>query len=224
MEKRASLLGDVRSNHPDNWARPVRNWPIPASPAPMTPPERIDLSTVHVAIQLRLVDSATPGPNVLHPRLRTEIDKLEPATTGLTVLGFQPGWSQRVDDTTTREHFGFFDGVSQPVVDRDIPAGEMVLGYPNGRDGEQPREKIDELFMDGSFLVMRKLQQNVGLLNQLVPDKKMQESPDGPRQGGRGTGAAATRHAVRPEQFQLRRRSERTEVPVSLARSPRQSA
>lgn len=176
MERRASLLGDVRTNHPDNWARPLRNWPIPTGPGPAAPTERIDLSTVHVAIQLRLVDPTTPGPDVLHDRLRAEIDKLDAATSGLKVLGFQPGWSQRVDATTTREHFGFLDGVSQPEVGHDIPAGELVLGYPNGRDGEQPREKIDELFVDGSFLVMRKLQQNVGLLNQLVPDKKLQES------------------------------------------------
>ncbi|MCW2534392.1 MAG: hypothetical protein JWQ26_91 [Modestobacter sp.] len=76
-----------------------------------------------------------------------------------------------------QEHFGFKDGISQPGVtgfdpaDPDDPeqvdgkpgtdlvaAGEFVLGYP-GQDGRF--RKVPEWLFDGSFLVIRRLAQDV---------------------------------------------------------------
>jgi Dyp-type peroxidase family len=188
MEKRASLLGDVRTNHPDNWTRPLRNWPPSATPAT----DRIDLSTVHVVVVLRLADPANPGAT-LHPRLAAAIDPLQ-AGTGLKVLSVQPTRSERVDDTTTREHFGFLDGLSQPhpvgpdeprTGRDDVALGEILLGYCNDRDDGPFPKRVDVLLDEGSFLVMRKLRQHVDRLNELeqghpgVAEKMMGRRKDG---------------------------------------------
>lgn len=72
-----------------------------------------------------------------------------------------------------REHFGFVDGISQPFLPglharaRDgsapVPAGELVLGYPNayGRLPHSPRWDSFDLGKHGSYLVFRKLEQHV---------------------------------------------------------------
>jgi Dyp-type peroxidase family len=76
-----------------------------------------------------------------------------------------------------QEHFGFKDGISQPgVIGFDpsdpvrqdqvkgkpgtdlVAAGEFVLGYP-GQDGRF--RQVPEWFFDGSFLVIRRLAQDV---------------------------------------------------------------
>jgi Dyp-type peroxidase family len=92
----------------------------------------------------------------------------------------------RLDTTelTDREHFGFRDGVSQPMVPglpkRDlpintVPAGEFFLGYPNayGKMPESPgmnaerkrkfetRAPQQDLGRNGSYVVFRQLEQDV---------------------------------------------------------------
>lgn len=75
-----------------------------------------------------------------------------------------------------REHFGFADGLSQPHVpgfharprpgEDPIPAGEVVLGYPNAY-GQLPMTPIWDHFdlgRNGSYLVFRKLGQDVAAL------------------------------------------------------------
>ena len=188
MEKRASLLGDLRWNHPDNWTRPLRNWP----PSEVPPIDRVDLTTVHVVVQLRLVDPAYENAD-LHPRLTSAIDALQ-ANTGLTVLSVQPTRSERLNANTTREHFGFVDGLSQPIpceyrpvqvrAPDEVPLGELLLGYRNDRDDGPYPGKPDDFFDDGSFLVMRKLEQNVGLLKEKVPDDADLESLMGRKKDG----------------------------------------
>ncbi|HRC54481.1 MAG TPA: Dyp-type peroxidase [Kofleriaceae bacterium] len=71
------------------------------------------------------------------------------------------------------EHFGFADGISQPFLRGlheeprpgadPIPAGELVLGYPNayGRMPHSPRWGDFDLGRNGSYLVFRKLEQHV---------------------------------------------------------------
>jgi Dyp-type peroxidase family len=73
-------------------------------------------------------------------------------------------------DTVERGHhepFGFRDGISQPAVEglsthappgAAVRAGEFVLGYPN-EYGEEGR--VPELGRDGSYLVLRQLEQDV---------------------------------------------------------------
>lgn len=180
MEARAGLLGDLRSNHPDNWNRPRRNWPPgggPAGPA-------IDLSTVHVVLVLRLNDASNRRAE-LHPRLAEEVEILHAAaTSGMNVLGVQALRSQ--DDATVkgRGHFGIADGISQPqpatqpTAPDEVKVGELLLGYGNGRgDGPYPASK-DGLLDDGSFLVLRKLRQHVDVLNEVLDREALALVPD----------------------------------------------
>ena len=169
MEARAGLLGDLRSNHPDHWTRPRRNWPASAPPIG----EPIDLSTVHVVVVLRLASDAEDK-SVLHPAFGPVIDALQDENTGLKVLSVQPLRSYREGMSASREHFGFLDGFSQPrasVADPqkragdDVKVGELLLGYCNERgDSPSPKEQADDLLDDGTFMVVRKLRQHVDVL------------------------------------------------------------
>ncbi|HET7504106.1 MAG TPA: Dyp-type peroxidase [Kofleriaceae bacterium] len=72
-----------------------------------------------------------------------------------------------------REHFGFADGLSQPFLpglntaprrgEQTVPVGEILLGYPNayGRLPISPVWDDLDLGKNGTFLVFRKLEQNV---------------------------------------------------------------
>ena len=86
---------------------------------------------------------------------------------------------ERREDSTprpdSREHFGFLDGVSQPVIagdprrhqvsERDLIApGEFLLGYPNEYRQRAPSPVLasgGDLGKNGSYLVFRKLEQDV---------------------------------------------------------------
>ncbi|MFV0461099.1 MAG: Dyp-type peroxidase [Actinomycetales bacterium] len=76
-----------------------------------------------------------------------------------------------------KEHFGFVDGLSNPQVPEcaprtsrrpadPVPAGEFVLGLP-GRDGTRMRQ-AQGLTRNGSYLVIRKLEQNVPAFESMV--------------------------------------------------------
>ena len=168
MEQRAGVLGDVRANHPDHWHRPLRHGTNP------TGEDRIDLSVVHVAVMLRTID-VTPG-HELHPLLAAEVTALGAPHTGLTVLAVEPTRS-RTATPGGRDHFGFVDGISQPIVvegrmpdpeQSEVRPGELVLGFGNDRgDGPLPIE-ADGLLDQGSFLVVRKLRQRLDHLDAAV--------------------------------------------------------
>ena len=173
MEARAGLLGDIRTNHPDNWKRPPRNW----SADGMHGGEPIDLSTVHVVITLRMSCDRTDASAGLHDGLDVVIKELQRDTVGvLTVLGVQALRSYVDPDAANpREHFGFLDGFSQPRVLKNEPGaprpvdavvpGEFVLGYCNSRGDGAELGAGGELLQDGSFLVVRKLRQNLDALH-----------------------------------------------------------
>jgi Dyp-type peroxidase family len=77
-----------------------------------------------------------------------------------------------------KEHFGFVDGISQPAIEgfrvghpgdgklsargwQSLPVGEFIIGYPD--EGLGPAERLDAAprAKDGTFLVYRKLEQDV---------------------------------------------------------------
>ena len=177
MEARGAMLGDVRVNHVDNWVLP--RW----HPNDRRHPEfaTVRLSTVDLIIKLQICseqnDDHLPGD------LEKERDRLA-ATDGLELLAVEPLWRNQVcigGENFVREHFGFVDGLSQPVVEDtpanptqtttstkysdEVPRGEILLGYNNAQ-GDAP--ETNEFLINGTFEVIRKLKQNVGALNEFL--------------------------------------------------------
>lgn len=168
MEARAGLLGDVRTNHPEHWRRPR----LASSPR-----VEVDLGSVHVALQYRLVTTSEPE-RQLHSALAALAARINPERDGVLVLAVEPMRSYPSPNDvpgTVTEHFGFADGVSQPEVragaaappparayDNTVRPGELYLGHPGDRDAGRFPDEADTLMDNGSFLVVRKLRQHVG--------------------------------------------------------------
>jgi Dyp-type peroxidase family len=174
-EHRGRLLGDVGDADPRRWA-----WGGPDNPA------------VHV---LLLVYARTAE---LLDRRVTALQ--ESAAGALLPLGLLT-----TDELSPTEAFGFRDGLSQPKMtgvpgatarDRTVPAGEFVLGYPNGYDqltarpllapsadpaGILPRDRggsgAADLGRNGSYLVFRQLRQDVDAFWSFVRERTL--GPDG---------------------------------------------
>lgn len=195
MEARAGVLGDLRGNHPEQWRRPRRNWPWPKEDVPPAEPP-IELSTVHVLVQLRTAlesgEDDTDGTAPL-PRLADEVDALNvEANTGLQVLFVQPMklGARPSPALPGRDHFGFVDGISQPTLTPPVPPpsywndqvkpGELFLGYSNGRGDKAPQndERPGLLLDNGSFLVVRKLRQFPERLDTLLTDAAKRLEPN----------------------------------------------
>jgi Dyp-type peroxidase family len=76
---------------------------------------------------------------------------------------------------TGHEHFGFKDGISQPAIVGDdspppgappsVPPGEFVLGYP---DSQGNTLGTGTKWQDGSYVVFRRLRQDVARFRQIV--------------------------------------------------------
>lgn len=158
MEARAELLGDTADSAPHRWDEGLRA-------------DRIHL-LVTVAAQ---TDDAR---DKVSSRLRKGLGE------GLSVVHEQRAGLLRElrDDEAVREHFGFADGLSQPTIEDpaagprdhegrgtparddqwdDIAPGEFVLGYPD-EDRLVASAPPDPLRRNGSFMVVRKLLQDVG--------------------------------------------------------------
>jgi Dyp-type peroxidase family len=88
-----------------------------------------------------------------------------------------------------REHFGFRDGFGQPSIAgsgvdafpgqgtpganrawTDLKAGEFLLGYPNESDNTSALPPPAELTKNGTFLVFRKIYQDVARFRQALKD------------------------------------------------------
>jgi Dyp-type peroxidase family len=170
MEARAGLLGDTGPvNSPDYWQRPIRNWPNDPRAGQLA-----SLACVDVVLILQGAPAPVAGDHqfsTTHP-LYAALAALIP--TEASVVHVQPLRRYPEPDGGNREHFGFRDLTSQPVPDlpefnasvaaRDrIPLGEILLGHPNARQrtARWPSAGRDEHFKDGTFMVMRKLEQDV---------------------------------------------------------------
>lgn len=194
MERRAGTLGDVRINHPRRWRLPPLNWAQGAHASEVgedDPSPRVNLGSVHLVVQLRLCDS----PATQAVARETLLDAFRPllrSVPGIQALSLQWMHSLRTDDGShAREHFGFLDGQSQPVLARadagvkfknQVHLGEVLLGYANAADDAPPeasqaelaaqdspqaqrlRHATHRLLRNGSFLVVRKLRQDIGEL------------------------------------------------------------
>ncbi|MEU7901249.1 hypothetical protein [Actinoplanes sp. NPDC049118] len=129
------------------------------------------------AVDVVLLLSAT-GDAELDPwleRLRRDVAD----SGGVRVVGEQRGRRMPGPDGDGRtfvEHFGFADGLSQPRVagyGRDgsgevLPAGEFVLGLPDVDGDVAGRDLPAALIRNGSFLVYRKLEQDVPAFREMT--------------------------------------------------------
>ncbi|MCA1458906.1 hypothetical protein I6F35_38265 [Bradyrhizobium sp. BRP22] len=159
MKARASELGDIDESSPEHWEDPWKTH------------------RVHMLITIYgQTDGALEAHcQKLRDLLPNGVQELKPD---------QPAGLLRIENRQTRkEHFGFEDGLSNPAIegvpDRDakdrenignpddkgrfrkIPLGEFLLGHP-GEGGELAPMPLPHLLAhDGTYLVFRKLEQDV---------------------------------------------------------------
>jgi Dyp-type peroxidase family len=161
MAARAELLGDYGDSAPANWEG------------------RLGTPDIHLLVMISALHQAALEAH--DKRLRASIER----NGGLTVVG---------DDTGTAlpggvEHFGYSDGFAQPSVEgsgvpalagqgaplgdgrwRPIRAGEFILGYAD-EEGVLPSAPLPvELSTNGSYLVYRKLRQDVAAFRQRLAE------------------------------------------------------
>lgn len=81
------------------------------------------------------------------------------------------------ESSTSTDHFGFRDGISQPVIvspgsevsrPTDVYAGDVVYGYRNLRGDGHLSHTMNGLLFNGSFVAVRKISQNVDAFRELV--------------------------------------------------------
>ena len=180
MEARAGLLGDVRQNHPDHWTLPAWNVESGVGSSADRPLPPIRMSTVDLAVTFhkRGMWDATPEWDKGNP-LHGEVQQFCAAAleNGIRVLYVEPlrRISHKRGETqsgTPTDHFNFVDGISQPKASElpkgdEVEFGDLLVGFRNSRkDGDFPESQAPEalrgsLLDQGSFLVIRKLRQDV---------------------------------------------------------------
>lgn len=142
---RAELLGDAGDSDPNHWE--------------MGGPNN---EAIHVLLMLYAADETSLM--ALRDRQLSLMDE-----SGVKSVYIQDGCRA----TDNHEHFGFLDGISQPIVEGSnirggkghqnvIKAGEFILGYPNEYGLLPSTPTPDILGKNGSYLVCRKLAQDVG--------------------------------------------------------------
>lgn len=146
LPNRSRRLGDMGANAPFNWVLG----------GPNNPP-------VHLLV---ILFAATPEEreNLKNRYL------LEFSRAGMSLLFTEDTYVSK----TSREPFGFLDGLSQPSVEgtealkkdnvqmqTTVKAGEFILGYKNEFDLYPPMPTNPRLGSNGSYLVYRKLEQDV---------------------------------------------------------------
>jgi Dyp-type peroxidase family len=173
MRTRAEVIGDVGASAPASWLAPFDG----AQP-------------VHALVIIAADDPADLDERT--EKIRTLLQQ-----TGVQEIGQQDG-NVRPGDQRGHEHFGFKDGISQPGIKGwthsskggdQIAAGEFVIGYPDqdghisGQPvaapapspgepgypgGETTTTALPPWSRDGSFVVYRRLRQDVQGLHQFL--------------------------------------------------------
>lgn len=196
MERRAGTLGDLRANHPRRWRLPALNGALGIDAADVgedDPCPRIDLGAVHLVLQLRLCNSSLPEREARSRLLQKYHDLSADSGKGVAaprLLSIQ--WMHHLTEGDKgREHFGFMDGQSQPVLSQleagqkypnQIHLGEILCGHDNAADaapGPADMNEAARLLRNGSFLVIRKLRQDVEALEQALSAAALDTLPAG---------------------------------------------
>jgi Dyp-type peroxidase family len=164
MAARAGQLGDVGRSAPGEWEKGLEE------------------DDIHILVMLQ-----APSRDVLHLRLR-QLKNRVARYPGVRVRGVHRGRLRRSPQGWEREHFGFRDGFSQPAIRgapgrcdpgqgvpipaldggwRPLAPGEFVLGYRD-EDGVLPEAPLPPFTRNGTFMVYRKLEQDVLAFRKLV--------------------------------------------------------
>jgi Dyp-type peroxidase family len=184
MRTRARGLGDTGDSAPEHWDAPWNG-------------ERVHLVVMVYGINEAARDARS-----------NQISRIAQGITGAAgasmIASLKPQdaqWLMIGNTPTRKEHFGFVDGISNPDVEgvpdngqgddignpneqgvfRKIPAGEFILGYP-GEGGEVAPMPLPRLLgRNGTYLVMRKLEQHVEAFRTFLDEqsKLLQQVPAG---------------------------------------------
>ncbi|HKR04271.1 MAG TPA: Dyp-type peroxidase [Bacteroidia bacterium] len=141
-DNRNRILGDYDYNNPANWKWGNRN------------------DETHGVLMIYAADD-----NLRDQVYKTESEKFQEALS-------EKYKSKSVRLNNDKEHFGFADGISQPVLrglerksneNNLINPGEIILGHLNAYDKRPLSPKIDgcDFGKNGSYMVMRDMQQDV---------------------------------------------------------------
>lgn len=156
---RQRILGDTDTNHPDNW-----RWGGTGKNQPV----------IHILLMLYAPDDVS---------LEDKYQNLKLGENGLVEYQSKDMKAHPLKDF--KEHFGFRDGIAQPVIrgneprgqavppNNTVEPGEFLLGHPNeygkispmpmasSSTGEASYLHEGQLGLNGSYLVFRQLRQDV---------------------------------------------------------------
>ncbi len=170
MQARSAVLGDTGRNAPERWESIWRE-------------ERVNAWLGVNAMSEQALESCC-----------ADMLRIMEETGGASVVGWQDAAALKVDgQLTTKEHFGFTDGFgnpdylgfersTQPGQGKLMPdgswaplaTGELLLGYAD-EGGELPVAPIPHLLANnGTFMVYRKLHQNVAAFRRYLEEKGRQ--------------------------------------------------
>ncbi len=149
MQQRSKILGDDFKSAPSNW-------------------ETYFDDDLHAVLIIYASDQTT-----LNQEADRQINLMD--SSKIKVIGQQD--AEKLPGGI--EHFGFSDGGSQPIVEGDsiashpgqdiIKPGEFILGYPN-QDGDIQSAILSEIGANSTFLVYRKLYQDVALFRSYIAE------------------------------------------------------
>lgn len=168
MKARGEILGDTGAKNGS------QNWD------PVWREERVD---IWLAVNANSREA--------RDRVCADLQQQMSATGGTSMVGFQDAGAFLINGKwSTKEHFGYTDGFGNPDflgVERDtqpgqgklmadgtwkpLATGELLLGYAD-EAGELPVAPIPHLLANnGTFMVYRKLHQNVATFRRYLEDK-----------------------------------------------------
>jgi Dyp-type peroxidase family len=161
MAKRNVYLGDVRESDPLRWDYPFG-----------TP-------DLHTALTVLAPDRQSLETNLEIGRIALR------GLTGVQVIG-------QLDvgvPSNFREHFGFIDGISRPFIEgqggmplpgqgEPFKAGEFFLGHANELGIQAKGPGPEAFWMNGTYLSVRKLHQNVASFRKFLRDSATDSSDE----------------------------------------------